>query len=177
MKREIRNTTITWMRGLGLAAFGIAILFVPTLTHAQKSTPDGRQLVITIKDGPAAGLLPGHFLRFNLYNPSPAGTPVARGHVRVFDGRSGLLAVTDEVEICAGCFNSIDIARESFNLPGDPNTGRLQVRAEVEISTWVPNTRSETPAIEFPTSYELVNRESGQTILIGMLLPAVQKVR
>ncbi len=38
------------------------------------------------------------------------------------------------------------------------------MRAEVEISTWVPNTRSETPAIEFPTSYELVNRESGQTI-------------
>ena len=176
MKREINKTDRIKM--LGLAAFALAVMLLPTMTYAQKFTPDGRQLVVTIKDGPPAGLLPGQFLRFNLYNPAASGTPAAKGHVKVFDGRGVLIAQTIDIEIAAGCFQSIDISRESLNLPGDPNTGRLQVRAEVEISLWQELTlRGEPAPVEFPTTYELVDRESGRTVMVGHLLPAIQKVR
>ena len=183
MKHDFKQTK-RWIKYFAVTAFSIAVMLAPGTTYAQKSnpndneqfTPDGRFIVVTIKDGPAA-LLPGQTLRFSLYNPAPAGTPAAGGRVRVFDGSGAAIGQTSMVQIPAGTFYSFEIRRDSLNLPGDPNTGRLQVRAEIELTVWHEgSTRNVPPAVEFPSTRELVDQETGRTILIGLLLPAIQKV-
>ena len=186
MKHEIRTADKLWIRGFTFAAFTLVILLVPAMAYAQKSsgndtqqfTPNGKQLVVTIKDGPAAGMLPGQAIRFNFFNPAPVGTPAGGARVRVFDGSGGIVTQTSGVQIPAGSFHSFEIPRESLNMPGDPNTGRIQFRVEIELTVWQEgNTRDIPSPVQFPSSYELVDRESGRTILIVLLLPAVQSAR
>jgi hypothetical protein len=173
MKHNLQKTKV-----FGLAALAFAVLLIPISAQAQKLTPDGRQLVVTIKDGPSVGIIPGQSINYNLFNPAEEGTPIAYAHVKLFDVGGNLIAQSAEVEIPAGKFHSFEFRRESLNLPGDPNTGRLQLRAEVEIKLWhASSPREQNPIIEFPTSFELVNRQTGAAILIGLLVPAVQKVR
>ena len=65
-------------------------LFNPTQVSF---TPDGRQLVVTIKDGPVAGLLPEFLPQFQPPNNPTFITPTGPGRVLVFDvgpdGRPG----------------------------------------------------------------------------------------
>jgi hypothetical protein len=58
-------------------------------------------------------------------------------------------------------------------MPGESATGRRQIRADMTIVF----TGLESEARIFRPSFELVDEVRGQSILIGMLLPAIQKVR
>jgi hypothetical protein len=109
------------------------------------------------------------------------------GHVKVFSASTGqVLYKTDEARILAGESRSFDI--NSDDLPArDVNdmyifqSPNRRARVRVEVVIVVPATEKGQDGVprasKFPTTYELVDKGSGKTILIGQLLPAIQKVR
>lgn len=105
------------------------------------------------------------------------GGPRMRGHIKVFDGNGGVLLESATVEIGAGEFHSFDVERSDILQPGEPRTGRIQLRIQIVIVTRVPDHGEAINARidRLPTFVELIDTLSGKTM--AMLLPAVQKVR
>ena len=88
------------------------------------------------------GIVPGQTLRVTIFNPpysgSEAGSEAQRvpvsGHVKVFDGSGGLIAQSPDLVISPGESRSFDFNRSALPWPGEPGTGRLQLRAVPEVS-------------------------------------------
>lgn len=125
------------------------------------------------------GLAHGQTLRFSVLNPhEPERTerrsaPV-RARVRLYDAQGNIIAQSEEVIIPPGQFRSFDFNRSEMPLAGEPGTGRLQVRAEIEISS--PTFVQADGRAVFPASLELVDNSTGRTAL-ALLVPAVQAAR
>jgi hypothetical protein len=118
------------------------------------------------------GLVQGQKLRLTVFNPSPS--TAAGAHVKVFDGSGFLLLSSENVAVPGGEFRTFDISYNDLGqMPGESATGRRQIRADMTIVF----TGLESEARIFRPSFELVDEVRGQSILIGMLLPAIQKVR
>jgi hypothetical protein len=110
---------------------------------------------------------------------------VVQGHVKAFNAGGQTILQTDEVEILPGESHSFDIGRD--DLPGrrDINDlyifksprGSIRVRVEVVIiaPAAAPGQDKEPGVDRFPATFELIDNGSGKRILIGMLLPAIQK--
>ena len=116
-------------------------------------------------------VLPNERLKLTVYNPT--GVP-ATSHVKVFSGTGQLLLSANNTYIGAGEFHSYDILYADLGqASSDPLTGRRQIRLETTV--WY--TGLESDARRIWSTYDLVNAETHQAILVGMLLPAIQKVR
>lgn len=67
----------------------------------------------------------------------------------------------------------------AFTVPGDPGRGRVQIWIEVE--SFPPSATQERTedrsAVMLPPTFELMDYGSEKTVLIGLLLPAILKVR
>ena len=118
------------------------------------------------------GLSPGQTLRFVFFNPTA--NTIAGPHVKVFDGNGTLLLDASHTPLGSGQFDWFDINYSDLpQLATEGNTGRRQIRTNVTITY----TGLESEAELFRPTWELVDTATGQTLLIGMLLPAIQKVR
>jgi hypothetical protein len=118
------------------------------------------------------GLAPGQTLRLVFYNPTE--NTIAGPHVRVFTGTGASLLDARHTPLGAGQFDWFDINYSDLpQLAGEGNTGRRQIR----INATITYTGVESEAELFRPSWELVDTATGQTQLIGLLLPAIQKVR
>jgi hypothetical protein len=151
------------------AAFAlIFVIGLSTETFAQRSEAT---YLITTNDT-IMGLAPDQRLILHFYNPTRE--TVAGPHVRVYDGAGDLLLSYDHTPIGAGRFDSFTINYTDLELRAGENG---TVRRQIRVATSMVFTGPETEAALFRPSWELVNATTGEAILIGMLLPAVQKVR
>jgi hypothetical protein len=127
----------------------------------------GGEDIISLPDDIVIGFARDQRVRLTLTNPPPnareAGSEAQRepvnAHVKFFDENGNLIAQSDELIIPPGEFRSVDLNRAALNLPGEPGTGRVQVRARVIWETL--QLRS-----EFPASVELVDTSTGKTTVL-----------
>ena len=117
------------------------------------------------------GLTPDQTLRLMIFNGS-ANTVVPQ--VRVYTGTGTLLLSGSHTPLASGQFDNFNLNYSDLGqMPGEPGTGRRQVR--IEVSMFSSGTEADAQRIRL--GWDLVNATTGQTILVGMLLPAIQKVR
>jgi hypothetical protein len=113
------------------------------------------------------GIVPGQTLRVTIFNPpslekgSPSKHPFANGHVKVFDGSSGLIKQSDDVVIQPGEFRSFDFDRDVLASPGEPGTNRKQVRVQPFFDSG-PGQPSRVLV-----SFEIVNNSTGKTEVLS----------
>ena len=159
------------LRNLRFFAMALALVVsVGASTEIFAQRNHGTYLIST--DDTVMGIAPGQTLRLTFYNPTA--DTVAGPHVRVFDGAGTLLLSYDHTPIESRRFDSFDIPYPALGLMfGEIGSGRRQVR----VTTSIVFTGLESDANLFRPTWELIDTQSGQSILIGMLLPAVQKVR
>jgi hypothetical protein len=156
---------------------GFAALIFLSLTSVQAQ--DKAIKILYQANVDPIGVAPGQMLRLTVSNPgvqrdqdSAAQRSTVRSVVVVFDSQNNPIARTDEVEIPMNGFHSFDIKREEISLAGEPRTGRLQLRAEVEIvllTTSAVEAREFEASLSAPTS-ELIDNASGRTTAAGGLV-------
>jgi len=115
-------------------------------------------------------------VRVTLTNPPPygsgAGSEARRKHVRArvkfFDESGNLIAQSDELVIPPGEFRSADLNRDALPSPGEPRTGRLQVRAHLEATTDAPSSVPTDPRATglLAASLEIIDNSTGKTTVL-----------
>lgn len=122
------------------------------------------------------GLALGQTLRLNLVLQDGSVRPVS-AQVRVSYNGKTILIRNHEPNPTARV-HSFDISRNDLAVAGEPGTARVQLWVAVEIVLSFPTrAQAEDPAAVFyPPTFELMD-ESGKTVVLGLLLPAVQKVK
>jgi hypothetical protein len=145
---------------------------------SQARLPGGDIILSGLGNDAMMGIVPGQTLRITLLNPPSSGSeagrqPTANGHVMIFSNAGILLAQSGNLVIPSGEFRSFDFNRNALSLPGEPGTGRLQVRAVVE-GTFTLTFTGQTTRVPLSASWELVDNSTGRTII---LLPAIQAAR
>ncbi len=114
------------------------------------------------------GFAPGQTLRVSLFNPPSSGSEAQRkpvgGRVKLFDSRGNLIAQSPDLVIPPGEFRPIEFNRYALPLPGEPGTGRLQVRVRLEVATADPFSFTTDPKAtgQLAASYELIDN-TGKT--------------
>ena len=86
-----------------------------------------------------------------------------------------MLFETSAVGLPGGHLHTFEIDPLQTLLVPDAVTGRLQLRIKVDL--YLRNAVFDSNTVEFPTTFELVDNQTSKPVLIGLLLPAVQKVR
>ena len=117
------------------------------------------------------GIVPGQTLRVSLFNPlssaSEAGSDAQSksfsGHVKVFDASGNLIAQSADLVVAPGELRYFDIIRHALPLPGEPGTGRLQVRMEARISRTNPVQLENAVEVFYRSSYEVIDNSTGRT--------------
>ncbi len=126
----------------------------------------------------SVGMVPGQTARVGIVNVAlmDGSVRMLGGHVKVFDLNGVAVATIPLPRIRTGESNGVYIKRDDLNHVGDPSTGRLQVRFEVWLQHIVvgPGNGDGTSRRPFPPSFELINDATGHSVLIGLLLPAIQ---
>lgn len=169
----------------------VAAIFVFAGAAFEVSAQRGSDTFKIVADDWLVGVAPGQTVRLTVFNPVQRTTVASSaevsgvddgviitggpmGHVRVFDGAGLSVFSSENIFIPPGEFRTFDIKYADLAaVPAESSTGRRQIRTDMTISF----TGLESDARRFHPTFELVDSETGQTILIGMLLPAVQKVR
>jgi len=86
--------------------------------------------------------------------------------VKVFDASGNLIAQSADLVVAPGEFRYFDLNRDALPLPGEPGTGRLQVRLEVTVvgthrATDITLKRGVIGA--FDDAVEIIDNSSGRT--------------
>ncbi|HKP68437.1 MAG TPA: hypothetical protein VJV05_04080 [Pyrinomonadaceae bacterium] len=160
-------------RVAGLAVLSFAILLglgASNETSAQRSADAHGTYSISTTDT-MVGIAPGQGFRLMIYNGA-ANTVVPQ--VKIYSGTGTLLLSGSHTPLAPGQFDSFKLNYTDLEqIPGEPGTGRREVRIELFMSY----TGLEADAKRIRQTYDLIDTATGQSILIGMLLPAIQKVR
>ena len=111
------------------------------------------------------GIAPRQTLRATLFNPQSSGLDNVPLRVKLFDANGSLIAQSQDTVIPPGEFRSFDFNRDGLSLPGERGTGRLHVRARLEVSTDDPSSFTTDPEASRPlvASFELIDNSTGQT--------------
>ena len=113
---------------------------------------------------PPVGLAPGQSLRVTLFNPG--GGPV-RAEARIHDAGGNILLGDGSVRFLqAETFQSFDFKRSDIPLAGEENTGRLQLRGSVRLTSEAIN--------RVVASVEVISISDGtsNTFLVGEVPPS-----
>jgi hypothetical protein len=179
-----------WAQTYGLAVAAALALFtgLPAAAQAQ-----GKVSMNDIWFIPRAtiGLVRTQTLRVTVHNNfvlQDGSVRAVRVGVKVYDSASNLLCQTDEVDLDPGEFHSFDIRPGDVPGRGDVNDlyifrapeGRIQVAFETAFKGGVRVAAGDVdryPTVSSPSTFELIDNESGRTVLVGLLLPAIRKVR
>ena len=111
-----------------------ALCFMETSALAQGAV-NAFQIIAAGRD---VGLTHGQALRYtwvNLNNPDPQKREfdLLNIQVKVLAANGLVIAQAEAPAVDAGAFQSFEFIRDQINLPGEPGTGRLQLRLEVMI--------------------------------------------
>jgi len=146
-----------------------ALCFVETRANAQ-NPPRAFQIVSA---GGDVGLTRGQALRYtwvNLNEPDPRTREfeLLGIQVRLLAASGIVIAQAAAPAVGAGAFQAFDFIRDQINLPGEPGTGRLQVRLDVSVyyarargSEAFDITRQVLDA--FDDGLEVIDRQTGRT--------------
>ena len=112
----------------------IALSVVHTAARAQVN-PKSFQII----SAGSAGFAPGQKLRYtwtNLSDSDPQQRDIGPQHVsvRLLSAEGRVIAQDQAAAVGAGKFQIFEFHRDQITLPGEPNTGRLQVRLEATVS-------------------------------------------
>jgi hypothetical protein len=164
-------------RTRALAAIAMAALIflsaLPTQTRAQGASANtyGGATVIYIG---TIGVVPGQKVSVTVPNFyfQDGSLRFVKHAVEVTENESGLIysgesgGINEAVHELGHVF--------AFTVPGDPSRGRVQLWIKVE--SFPPSPMQES-AVMLPPTFELIDDLSGKTVVIGLLLPAIMKVR
>ena len=116
---------------------------------------------------PAVGCVPGQTVRFSAANLSAEeeGSQPVRVQAYVYDSLGNLLSQPDPVTVPAGQSATFDIKREDLSAVGEPNTGRVQMRAVIQVAFSDGSVRH-LPE-QFPISMEVMNSRTGATVIVS----------
>jgi hypothetical protein len=157
------DMTVRHTAGAVLLAAGLLIQSPSAIVVAQSATAQARF------EWGALGVVRGQALRASV--SSVAGSETVRVSAALLDAQGRVLAQSVPVSIAPGAFRSFDFQRDALSAPGDPTTGRLQVRLSVLIE--VDTARDPAAMFKVTTglapTLELVDSLSGKTSESGMI--------
>jgi hypothetical protein len=167
-----RRTKIVKRKIIILRPLAAVCLFILGIGVISKASAQREQIdTFSIVANGGVAVLPNERLKLTVYNPT--GVP-ATSHVKVFSGTGQILLSSANTYVGAGEFHSYDISYTDLGQAAtEPQTGRRQVRIEGTVLY----TGLESDARRIWSTYDLTSTVTGQSILVGMLLPAIQKVR
>lgn len=119
----------------------------------------------------AVGFVRGQFLRASVSRLDSVPDEGVRIDAVLIDSEGRVLSQSQPLSIPAGGFRSFDFPRSAIGLPGDPSTGRLQVRLSVRLRS----DQARDPAAfrrflqTFAPTLELVETSTGRTSESGMI--------
>jgi hypothetical protein len=97
--------------------------------------------------------IPGQRLRYSFFNPNEEGSQPVRVQAYIYDSYGNLLSQTDRVELQPGQFHAFDIYRDDLRVAGEVGTGRLEVRAGIQVVLMDGSVRY----VKLPVWMEVVN--------------------
>jgi hypothetical protein len=133
-------------------ALVVMVVGFPWTTEAQN--------LRVLKGTTLIGFIPGQTLRFSIANQSTPeeGNQMVRAQVTLYDAQGTVLASSRKVEVLSGQFRTFDFIRADLPVTGEPDTGRLQVRADVQIQV---DSQQVIPSNRFPVTVEVFDRSGG----------------
>ena len=172
-----------------LAACAMALLFLAAASVPAKAQGTNTYGGLTVVQGGTLGLVAGQRVSVSVPNTvlldgsvryvkhkikvyvCPSDPATERESNLVYSGESGGLN-----EAAHEFGHVFTFRHEHLRVSGEPVTGRVQLWIEIEsfLSSTTP-TEERSADVLLPT-FELIDDGTGKTILIGHLLPAIQKV-
>lgn len=116
---------------------------------------------------PSVGLAPGQSLRLTLFQPD--GQPI-RARAQVHHS-GGIVVALGDGSVRAGEFQSFDFKRADIPIPGEPGTGRLQLRASLHLTIRQPAARK----LSFSMETVSVTDGTSNTFFIGEAFPSPRR--
>jgi len=105
------------------------------------------------------GFIPGQRLRYSFFNPNEEGSQPVRVQAYIYDSYGNLLTQTDPVELRPGQAHTFDVNRDDLRVAGEERTGRLQVRAGIQVALMDGSVRP----VKLHVSREVVNNRTGSS--------------
>lgn len=115
-------------------------------------------LMDTNSEAASVGFIPGERLSVTVFDPPDSGAPV-RTTTYVYDGLGRTIARSAEVELWPDQSYTFAFNRDDLPEAGEEKTGRLQVRAVVQIALLDGSVRS----FKLPVWVAVVNNRTGST--------------
>lgn len=151
------RSKLTRLVTISIALIALVVVGTGWTTKAQQGD--------TLRGTTLVGFIPGQTMRFSMGNLSIGG-PV-RAQVSLYDAQGNLVVRSQEVAVSPSHFHSFDFKRTDLALAGEPNTGRLQLRAEVQFQRDANQTP--IPPNRFPVTVELLDSRTGGTYFTGTI--------
>jgi hypothetical protein len=111
--------------------------------------------------GHVLGFIPGQRVSYSFLNPNEEGSKPVRVQAYIYDSYGNLLTRTDPVEVAAGHLHTFDLHRDDLRVAGEPGTGRLQVRAGIQLVLMDGSVRH----LKLRVSMALVDNHTGATVV------------
>ena len=152
----MRNT-ITELIILTMAVAAIAVIG----SSCWKTEAQHTRLIFATDQG-IYGFVPGQTARFSVAYPSTTqeGSQPVRVQAYIYDSTGRLLSQTAEVEVRADPFSTFDFNRDDLLVTGEPDTGRLQVRAVIQVALMDGSVRN----LKLPVWMEVMDNRTGGTV-------------
>ena len=100
------------------------------------------------------GFMSDQRLSYTFFNPNEEGSQPVRVQAYIYDATGRLLSQTDPVELRPGQLYTSNINRDNLPVAGEEETGRLQVRAGIQVALMDGSVRP----FKLSVTMELVNR-------------------
>ncbi len=105
------------------------------------------------------GFTSGQRLRYTLFYPKEEGSQPVRVQAYIYDSYGNLLTQTDPVEMRPDQSHTFDLNRDDLRVPGEEQTGRLQVRSGIQVILMDGSVRP----VKLSVSMEVVNNRTGSS--------------
>ena len=106
------------------------------------------------------GFIPGQRLSYTFFNPNEEGSQPVRVQAYIYDATGRLMTQTDPVELRPGQAHIFDVNYDDLRLAGEKLTGRVQVRAGIQVALMDGSVRH----VKIPVGMQLVDNSTGRTI-------------
>ena len=102
----------------------------------------------------------GQRLSYSFFNPKEEGSKPVSVSAYIYDATGNLLSRTDPIQVDPGNSHTVNVNRDDLPRAGEQKTGRLQVRAVIQVALMDASVRT----IRVPVWMELVDKQTGSTI-------------